>query len=223
MIHPRFRTDYEGEFVVLGTVFRGGKKIQQREYIENPIVNQHISGRAVIIGAGPSARTDVVRTLPRHRGGLLGKKKLQTYGADGVWRVMRLDFCVENDANELRDMIAEKYTENSVVYTRVKNCLAMPGEFFIIPYGVRLDPIAQATYLAAFDGHKEIFLVGVDGLNANQAPSPQRISDLNQVFMAYSGVQFRLITDGARPHDMWLNNCNVETWNYQKFISYCDV
>ena len=74
MIHARYRTDYEGEFVVLDTVFRGGKKIQRREYIENPIINQHISGRAVIIGAGPSARPDVVRLLARHRGGLLGKK-----------------------------------------------------------------------------------------------------------------------------------------------------
>ena len=66
-------------------------------------------------------------------------------------------------------------------------------------------------------------LVGVDGLRANQAPNPQRISDLNQVFAAYTGTQFRLITDGARPHDMWLHNRNVETWDYQKFISYCDV
>jgi hypothetical protein len=223
MIQPRYRTNYEGEFVVLGTVFRDRKKIQQREYIANPIVNQHISGRAAIIGAGASARTDVIRLLPRHRGGLLGQKRLQTYGADGVWRVMRLDFCVENNTNELQDMIAEKYTENTVVYTRVKNCLAIPGEFFIIPYGVRLDPIAQAAYLAAFDGHQEIFLLGVDGMNTAQSPDPQRISDLNQVFQAYSNTQFRLITDGAKPHEAWLNNYNVETWNYQKFVSHCDV
>lgn len=223
MIAPRFRTDYEGEFVVLDTVFRGGKKIQRREYIANPIINQHISGRAVIIGAGPSARTDVVRLLARHRGGLLGKKRLQTYGAEGLWRVMRLDFCVENNPSELQDMIQEKYTENTVVYTRVKNCLAMPGEFFIIPYGVRLDPIAQATYLAAFDGHQEIFLVGTDGVNNKLDLNQQYISDLNQVFAAYTGVQFRIITDGARPHDVWMRNRNVESWNYQQFVSYCDV
>lgn len=223
MIHPRYRTDYEGEFVVLDTVFRGGKKIQRREYIENPIVNQHISGRAVIIGAGPSARPDVVRLLARHRGGLLGRKRLQTYGAEGVWRLMRLDFCVENDAAELRDMIDLKYTENTVVYTRVKNCLAMPGEFFIVPYGVRLDPIAQAAYLAAFDGHQEVFLVGVDGLTSNLDVKAQAVSDLNQVFAAYGSTQFRVVTDGAHPHAAWLRNRNVETWNYQKFISYCDV
>lgn len=222
-MQPRYRTDYEGEFVVLDTVFRGGKKIQRREYIENPIVNQHISGRAVIIGAGPSARPDVVRLLAHHRGGLLGKKRLQTYGAEGVWRIMRLDFCVENNASELKDMIDQKYTENTVVYTRVKNCLAMPGEFFIVPYGVRLDPIAQAAYLAAFDGHQEVFLVGVDGVTSNLASNPQVISDLNQVFAAYGSTQFRLVTDGAQPHAVWLHNRNVEAWDYQKFISYCDV
>ncbi len=222
-MQSRYRTDYEGEFVVLDTVFRGGKKIQRREYIENPIINQHISGRAVIIGAGPSARPDVVRLLARHRGGLLGKKRLQTYGAEGVWRLMRLDFCVENDASELRDMIDQKYTENTVVYTRVKNCLAMPGEFFIVPYGVRLDPIAQAAYLAAFDGHQEVFLVGVDGLTSNLAVKAQAVSDLNQVFAAYGSTQFRIVTDGAQPHSAWLHNRNVEAWDYQKFISYCDV
>ena len=223
MIQPRYRTDYEGEFVVLDTVFRGGRKIQRREYIENPIVNQHISGRAVIIGSGDSGRADVKRLLAKHRGGLLGKKKLQTYGAEGIWRDMRLDFCVENDPAELQAMIDEKYTEHTVVYTRVKNCLAMPGEFYIIPYGVRLRTTAQAAYLAAFDCHQEIFFVGVDGLTATYAPDLQLISDLNQVFVAYPGVQFRLITDGAQPHDTWLNNRNVEVWDYRKFVSYCDV
>jgi hypothetical protein len=120
-------------------------------------------------------------------------------------------------------MIDLKYTENTVVYTRVKNCLAMPGEFFIVPYGVRFDHIAQAAYLAAFDGHQEVFLVGVDGLTSNLAVKAQAVSDLNQVFAAYGSTQFRLVTDGAQPHASWLNNRNVEAWDYQKFISYCDV
>jgi hypothetical protein len=223
VIQARYRRDYDGEFVVLDTVFRGGKKIQRREYIANLIVNQHISNRAVIIGTGPSVRPAVVRLLAKHCGGLLGRKKLQTYAAEGVWQQMRLDFCVENDPSDLQRMIDSKYTEHTVVYTRAKNCLAMPGEFYIIPYGVRLNPTAQAVYLAAFDQHQEIFMVGLDGLTNTQAPDLQYISDLNQVFRAYAGTQFRLVTDGARPHDVWLQNHNVQEWDYKKFISYCDV
>jgi len=223
MIQPRYRTDYEGEFVVLDTVFRNGKKIQQREYVKNPIINQHISGRAAVIGNGPSARPEIVRMLPRHRGGLLGKKRLQTYGALNVWRSIRLDFCIENDPAELQCMIDQDYIENTVVYTRTKNCLDMPGNFYIIPYGVRLVPVAQAAYLAAFDGHEEIFMIGVDGLTSDQHKDDQCVSDLNQVFIAYPSVQFRLVTDGARPHDVWLRNRNVEVWDYRRFISYCDV
>ena len=151
MIHGRYRTNYQGEFVLLDTVFRGGKKIQQREYIANPIHNQHISGMAAVIGSGISAKIGVVKLLPRHRGGLLGKKKLQTYAAQGVWRTMRVDFCVENSQIELQDMLEQKYTAHTVVYTRVKNCMAMPGSFYIVPYGVRLVPMGQAVYLAAFD------------------------------------------------------------------------
>ena len=223
MIHGRYRTNYQGEFVLLDTVFRGGKKIQQREYIANPIHNQHISGMAAVIGSGISAKIGVVKLLPRHRGGLLGKKKLQTYAAQGVWRTMRVDFCVENSQTELQDMLEQKYTAHTVVYTRVKNCMAMPGSFYIVPYGVRLVPMAQAVYLAAFDGHQEIFLLGVDGTDHQQALDAQCIHDLNQVFSAYATTQFRLITDGASPPAAWLHHRNVSVWDYRKFISHCDI
>ena len=47
----RYRQDYAGEFVILETRWTKGKKVERREWIENPIQNQHISGRAVCIGS----------------------------------------------------------------------------------------------------------------------------------------------------------------------------
>ena len=51
MIQANYRQDYAGEFVVLKTRVVNGKKEQTREWIENPIANQHISERAAIIGS----------------------------------------------------------------------------------------------------------------------------------------------------------------------------
>ena len=50
----RYRTEYDGEFVIVSNIVKEGKKLQEREWIENPIKNQHISGRAAVIGHGQS-------------------------------------------------------------------------------------------------------------------------------------------------------------------------
>ena len=50
----RYRTDYDGEFVITVNTITNGKKVQEREWIANPIENQHISGRAAVIGNGAS-------------------------------------------------------------------------------------------------------------------------------------------------------------------------
>lgn len=223
MIPQRFRTDYDGEFVVIDTVWKGGRKLQSREWIANPIVNQHISGRAVVIGNGDSQRSDVTPRLEKHRGGLLGKKKLQTYGCHNSWTHMRLDFCVEYEQDALQKIAESNYNDNTVVYTTTRNCLRMPGQFYIIPYGVRLEPAALAAYLAAFDGHQEIFFVGVDGKHPDGTDDVATIRDVTAVIKSYPGVQFVFVTDGAYPPDAWRNNANAKWSNYKDFISYCDV
>jgi hypothetical protein len=80
----RYRTDYLGEFVILETRWSGGKKSETREWINNPITNHHLSGRAACIGSTlDQIHFDYTR-LQRHRGGLLGSKKLQTYGTGAL-------------------------------------------------------------------------------------------------------------------------------------------
>lgn len=58
MMQQRRRQDYPGEFIITRTTFRDGRKIQEREWIDNPIVNQHISGRAAVVAID---RSEVVR------------------------------------------------------------------------------------------------------------------------------------------------------------------
>ena len=83
-METRFRQDYAGEFVVIESRWISGKKEEKREWIPNPIENQHISGRAACIGSTFDQGTFNYTMLQRHRGGLLGSKKLQTYGVGNI-------------------------------------------------------------------------------------------------------------------------------------------
>lgn len=222
-MEQRFRENYDGEFIILKTIWKDGRKVQEREFIPNPITNQHISGRAAVIGNDKTGRQDVIKALENHRGGLLGSKRLQLYGCEGIWKELRLHFCVETDPTALQEIIDRKYTEDTVVYSSVPNCTRFPGNFYIIPYSPKLVPCAAAAYLAAFDGHKEIFILDVDGINPTTQRDSRSVTDLGYVFDVYNTVNFYLITDAVAPPDALRNHKNVRLQNYAWFINYCDV
>jgi len=184
----RYRTDYSGEFVILETKWSGGKKSESREWIENPITNYHLSGRAACIGSGIDHARFNYTILQKHRGGLLGSKKLQTYGTGIISQEMRLDFTVETN-NAILDKILESgYQASNIVYTSPRYCIAHPGEFYLIPLRPKIIDIATVVYLAAFDGHKEIFLLGyTDEVDGGHNEWIQQIA---QIFSAYKGTKF---------------------------------
>jgi hypothetical protein len=76
-------------------------------------------------------------------------------------------------------------------------------------------------YLAAFDGHKEIFLVGYN--QYTNAGNSAWTTYVEQVIKAYATTKFIVV--GARHHtvESWLEHPNVEQMEFRQFISYCDV
>ena len=225
-MEARYRQDYPGEFVIVNTIWEGGKRTEQREWIANPIDNQHISGRAVCIGSQDSMQSPYpegidYKILQRHRGGLLGSLKLQTYGTGKIAQEMRLDFSVDIDSEVLQKLIDSKYYEDNVVYTTARNCIANPGDFYLIPQAPRLLMPALPVYLAAFDGHKEIFLIGYS--KQMKFDHPRWFDDVNEVFKAYSSVKFYLIGEPTIMPDSWLECSNVTNMTYRDFVGYCDV
>jgi hypothetical protein len=220
-METRFRQDYAGEFVVLESRWAGGKKTEKREWIPNPIENQHISGRAACIGSTFDQGTFDYTRLQRHRGGLLGSKKLQTYGVGEISQQMRLDFAVETKLSNLNNILATKYQESNTVYTTPRNCIAHPGEFYLIPQNPKLLDISQILYLAAFDGHQEIFMLGYN----REVPveHPEWANQCRTVMDAYPGVVFYIVGERTNMFDVWLEANNSKTLTYREFISYCDV
>lgn len=220
-MQAHYRSDYPGEFVILRTHWSGSRKKEEREWIANPIENHHISGRAACIGSNIDKGTFDYTRLQRHRGGLLGSKKLQTYGVGDIAFEMRLDFAVETQKQNLQRLIENQYSENNIVYTTARNCIANPGQFYLIPHRPPLHDVAQILYLAAFDGHKEVFLLGYN--KETSIPALGWQDQICLVTKAYSGVKFYLVGERTNMLHQWLECDNVSTMTYREFISYCDV
>lgn len=216
-----YRRDYAGEFVITQTHWSQGTKQQSREFIANPIENHHISGRAACIGTATDQwRFDYTR-LSRHRGGLLGSKKLQTYGTGTIAKTMRLDFTIETEDAILNELLAADYQTSNIVYTSAKLCIAHAGEFYLIPHRPRTVDMAQIIRLAAFDGHAEVFLLGYhDEVVATHKEWQQQI---DSVFDAYAGTKFYIVGEETRTPAIWLEHGNTQAMCYRDWIGYCDV
>lgn len=220
-MEARYRADYAGEFIVLETKWSASKKDQTREWVNNPIENHHISGRAACIASNlDTHRFDHTR-LQKHRGGLLGSKKLQTYGTSQIAQAMRLDFTCESNLNQLQTLLESKYSDNNIVYTTTKNCILHPGSCYIVPYRPRLLDASLLLYLAAFDGHKEIFLLGYN--KETPVENPSWSTEVDQIFSAYAGVNFFIVGEKTNLFETWIEHPNVSTMTHREFISYCDV
>jgi hypothetical protein len=221
MIREQYRSDYEGEFVITESRWSGGKKSQNREWVENPIKNQHISGRAACIASDvDKERFDYTR-LQRHKGGLLGSKKLQTYGLGSITKEMRLDFAVETNKEILSDILEQTYSTDNIVYSTTRNCLMNPGEFYLIPYNTVMSLEALILWLAAFDGHKEIFMIGYN--NETLGLTSEWMSHVNTVISVFPSVKFTLVGEETIMPIEWRKNANVNCIDHRTFVTYCDV
>ena len=220
-METRYRADYIGEFVITETKWSKGKKQETREWIENPINNQHISGRAACIGSPSDREKFDYKVLEKHRGGLLGSKKLQTYGTAEIAQHMKLDFTVDTDIDNLMPLVESKYTETNIVYTTSKNCIKKPGEFYLVPLNPHLCTSVLPIYLAAFDGHKEIYMLGYHkDVIAGQS---DWIEQVTSIMKAYSGTMFIMIGNKYNMPDEWMEQPNTKTLGFRDFVTYCDI
>ena len=91
----------------------------------------------------------------------------------------------------------------------------------MIPFNPRLDLLALPIYIAAFDGHKEIFMIGYN--NDTVAGTFNWINDINLVMQTYNDVDFFFIGTVTNMPDAWRHNRNFRNLEYRDFVSYCDI
>jgi hypothetical protein len=209
-----YRTNYEGEFVVDGFTVQGGTRTENRVFIPNTIVNNAHTTNAIVIGNGISRAKLNLKKIENHSGGHLGKHRLQSYGCNAVYRDMSPDFLISTNNFMVTELVNSGYTKDHVVLSNATNCRMHAGELHLIPYGINISAGAMATYMACFDGHKKIYLLGFDnhnGINNNNiyagtknyqdssypARSQKWEGQMTRLFNTYDDVDFVWIVGGT--------------------------
>ena len=216
-ITKSYRKDYTGEDIIVERKHEGHVWHEVTETVPNQITNNQISNRAVIIGNGTSRLDFDLRHL-KTPSGLLGAKTLQTYGCNALYRDFIPDFLVASGNNGIVNEIANSsYTNDNIVYTNNLHLLEHPSKFYLIPYDPYADAGTAAAYIAAFDGHKHIYLLGFDGYDTEghnnnvyadtngydtkwefEVEGDKLINNRVQLFNVYDDVDFIWVTRSGR-------------------------
>jgi hypothetical protein len=236
-----YRTDYEGEFVIDGYVLKEGRRYENREFIPNTIVNNQHTGRAVVIGNGTSRLAVDLRKIERHAGGHLGKRRLQSYGCNALYRDINPDFLVSINNFMVNEIVNNSYADNNVVLSNTTNCINHPNKIHLIPYAVSLCAGAIALYLACFDGHKNVYMLGYDNQDGESnnnvyagtdsyAKSDHKVSSkkwegqIKRIIDTYDDVDFIWVAGGTSrfPED-WKYCVNLRQATVRDFVLEVDL
>lgn len=242
-IQKLYRSEYSGESVVTDMVYKDGSWSFSREQVDNSVVNNQISSKAVVIGNGLSRKNFDMSAIARHRGGLLASGALQSYGCNALYRDFSPNFLIANGDAMLAEISASGYTANHIVYANANAILDFPGKFYLIPQDPSWNAGAIATYLACFDGHKQVYLLGFDGVDdvsdgyniykgSNAYPEPSYgysedfwVQAMMEVFTTYSDVDFVRVMPSVdyRMPEAWKYVVNLRQISFNDFVLEADL
>jgi hypothetical protein len=157
-----YRSNYTGEGIVKTLTYQNQEWTPEVEIVPNSVFNTFTTTQAAAIGNGESRLAIDLKFVINHISGLGGANSLQSYGCNALYRDFTPDFLITN-GDEITDEIANsRYCQDNIVYAHADHLLKYPGKFYLIPQNLQYDSGATAAYLAAFDGHKKVFLLGYD-------------------------------------------------------------
>lgn len=242
-IIKRYRKDYRGEDIVTERTYQNGVWTAVTEHLPNNVINNQISNRAVVIGNGSERLRFDVQHLLKVKSGLLGADTLQSYACNAFYRDFTPDFLIATSKTIAEELVNTSYTLGHIVYTRVDIALEFPKHFYLVPYDPYTDAGTTAMYIACFDGHKKIFMLGFDGqpcegLNQNVYAGTQGYSPINatisdekwindraQLFDAYNDVDFVWVTERGRlpMPEAWKYRSNIRQIDFRNFVLEADL
>jgi hypothetical protein len=238
-----YRTNYLGENITTESRQERMEWHYNTEWVPTTVFNSQRSKVATIIGNGDSRKDFNLNLVINHLSGLLGAASMQTYGCNAVYRDFEPTFTVANSKLMCQEMVDSGYCDSHIVYTNSAHLPAFPSKFYLIPQNVVADAGTIATYLACFDGHEKIYLVGFDGwagdgYNNNIYAGTSGYADSNtnlteefgvasllKVMQTYNEVQFVRVmpTVNWRCPDSWKSLPNFSQINYAEFHKQADL
>ena len=243
-LNKTYRKVYTGENIVVERHYISGVWHDTTEAVPNAVINDQIANQAVVLGNGPSRAEFDLNLIKRHRGGLYGSRTLQTYGCNALYRDFAPDFLVAvGNAGIIQEISNSGYTTDNIVYAHAPTMLDYPGKFYLIPHDPYTDAGTTAAYLAAFDGHKNVYLLGFDqqdtanynyniyantanydALNATVSDAHWRL-DFAEVAKTYNEVDFAFVYPKIN-HPLpaeWAALPNVRAINHRTFVLETDL
>lgn len=242
IIRKKHRRGYEGEEIIVERKYENGNWNTTSEHVPTRLVNRQISNVAVVIGNGTN-RLGFDLQLLKKPSGLLGRDTVQTYGCNALYRDFTPDFLIAIGNNGIVDEIADGgYTNENPTYSSAVHLLEFPGKFYLIPHDPYADAGTTAAYIAAFDEHKRIYLIGFDGqepgwnnnVYAGTKGYDAQTADIDhsewilnrkQLFDVYDDVDWVWVTPQARnliPEP--LKYClNFRQIDFRQFVIECDL
>lgn len=222
-----YRETYTGENVVTTLTYKNANWVPEYEWIPNAITNIHTTSQAIVIGASSQAEWRHksqgfdINVLATHKGGLLGINRLQTYGTNQLYKEFTPDFLVIDD-EEVDEIIESDYCVNSIVYAHAGAIINHPGKFYLIPQDPSWNAGAIAVYLACFDGHTKVFLMGFDGRQGNDSYYEKT---LKTVFELYPRVDFVRVTPTTEYYmpESWKYQVNLRQITFREFVIEADI
>jgi hypothetical protein len=202
-----YRKDYTGEDIIVERKKEGTHWYETVETVPNAVTNNQISNRAVVIGNSPTRLEFNLQNLKKFSG-LLGADTLQTYGCNALYRDFTPDFLVVHGNDIVKELAESEYIKNNIVYTNAIHLLEYPNKFYLIPYNPYADAGTTAAYIAAFDGHKKIYLLGFDEQDSE-----------NYNFNVYAGTNGYDALDAEILSDTWVTN-RVELFNLYNDVDF---
>jgi hypothetical protein len=237
-INKVYRKDYIGENIVVERNYTEGTWHDTTEHVPNAVTNTQISNRAVVIGNGPSRLEFDMRAVFEHKGGLLGATTVQTYGCNALYRDYTPDFLVVRGNSIVDELATSEYVNNNIVYASSIDVLGHPSKFYLIPIDPYCDAGTTAAYIAAFDGHTTIFLLGFDNQDSpdynynvyadttgydahnNSTSDDKWIADRAMLVKTYSEVDFVWVTKFGRTTmpTAWTTLVNYRQISFKEFV-----
>ena len=237
------RSNYTGESVVTNMTYSDGSWSFEREEVANSVTNNQISNKAVVIGNGNSRKSFNLTHIANHKGGLLAAGALQSYGCNALYRDFAPDFLVATGEEIIKEIADSSYTNDHIVYSHANALLDYPTKFYLTPQDPSWNAGAIAAYMACFDGHKTVYLLGFDGVDhdtdgyncyvgTNGYPEPSSgyseafwNKAMMQVFNTYDDVDFvRVVpTVGFRMPEEWNYVLNLRQIDFNTFVTEVDL
>jgi len=238
-----YRTNYAGENVTTQAVLSRSAWTYQTEWIPSRVVNTQTSRVATVIGNGNSRKSFETHLVINHLAGRLGANTMQTYGCNALYREESPTFMVATGNQIIEEIASSGYCDDHIVYANADKLIKYPGKFYLIPQDITADAGTIATYLACFDGHEKVYLLGFDGwagdgYNGNvYADTPGYdpvnfhiaedfwVQNLTNIMSTYSEVEFVrcMPTPNWRIPVAWRSLPNFRQISYGQFALEADL